>query len=71
MDSLRDLLSKGKPVIVASSNDGALWITIGADVYLYWIDAAFHAGLKKGSLKNPWKTLNFIKKRCWAWKKES
>jgi hypothetical protein len=62
MDSIQELLSSGKPILIASSSDGMLRVQIGNTVYEYWIDAALHPWLKKWFYKDSWRALNFVKK---------
>jgi hypothetical protein len=61
MDSIQELLSSGKPVLIASSSDGRLVVQINQKVYEYWVDTALHPWIRKRFVKDPWRTLNFIK----------
>ena len=61
MDSMQEFLSSGKPVLIASSSDGRLVVQINQKVYEYWVDAALHPWIRKRLIKNPWRTLNFVK----------
>lgn len=58
-----------RPIIVASTREGMLRVQIGQVVYEYWLDSALHSWVKRQFVKRPWETLNFIKSRCWSWKK--
>ena len=66
MDSMQELLSSGKPVLIASSKDGMLRIQVNKVVYEYWIDSALHPWLKKWIVKDPWRALNFVKRKTYA-----
>jgi hypothetical protein len=61
MCTIQDILSAGKPVLIASSSDGRLVVQINQKVYEYWVDAALHPWIRKRFVKDSWRTLNFVK----------
>jgi hypothetical protein len=69
MDSIRDLLSSGKPVFTGWTKEGKVYVQVGSKCYEYWIDAAYIPGLKKDMIKSPWKSLNWLKDNCYEWRK--
>lgn len=67
--AIRESLEKGLPLMVSSTRDGVVTILINGTLYEYGLDAALIPGTRKSMMRNPWKSLNFIKRRARWWKK--
>lgn len=65
---VRELLDPRRPFYLSSTREGQITLNVGGVVYEYWLDAALHEWVKKSIVKQPWKTLNFVKSRCWNWR---